>query len=108
MAPDTADDAFPGAARTPAFTPASTPEDEPEARGATPFVIALAVIGAVLILAGLAGATFATTVFSTNLTSTISYVTVLLVISGSAVSIGVGVATLIGIVFLFALRRFRS
>ncbi|CAN5242113.1 hypothetical protein BH11ACT2_BH11ACT2_18190 [soil metagenome] len=83
-------------------------DPEPEARRFNPFLVALVLIGVVLIAAGIAGSMFANSVFQTDLTSTVSYVTVLLVISGSAVSIGVGVATLIGILFLAALRYRRG
>jgi hypothetical protein len=90
--------------------PLETSFDQAEAEPAqprrlNPYVIALAVIGVVFIVAGIAGAQFANGVYASDtLTSAVSFSTVLLVISGSAVSIGLGVATLIGIVFLFALR----
>lgn len=84
--------------------PAVAPDDEPQRRF-NPFLVALAVIGVVLIVIGLVGAQFANGVYASDtLTSSISYATVLLVISGSAVSAGLGLATLIGIVFVYALR----
>ena len=80
-------------------------EPEPVRRRVNPFVIALVVIAVVFIGLGLWGAQFANTVYqSDTLSTSISYVTVLLTISGSAVSIGLGVATLVGIVFLYAAR----
>ncbi len=83
------------------------PREDVEAPRFSPFVAVLVVIAVALIGAGIWGAIFANSVFQTDLTSSVSYVTVLLVISGSAVSIGVGVATLIGIVFLYAARSLR-
>jgi hypothetical protein len=104
-------------ARPPVSPPevAAAVETEPEAdvveeevvvtRGANPFVIALWVIAAVLVAVGAWGIEWARAAFLTeSLTTNVDYVLVEIVRVAAPASIGLGVATAIGLLFLSAVR----
>lgn len=89
----------------PSIEERSDAEPAPEPRRTNPFLIALAALSAAMIAAGLVVATRLGDIFnSTQFNSELDYVSLQIVMIGTPILIGLGIATGIGVLFVFAVR----
>lgn len=85
--------------------PSAKSESEAAPRRTNPFLIALTALSAAMIAAGLVVATRLGDIFnSTQFNSELDYVSLQIVMIGTPILIGLGIATGVGVLFVFAVR----